>query len=260
MTELSLGISPCPNDVFIFSGLILNEVRIENITLHVEYLDIEALNKKAQNSSLDIVKISYANYVRCPDNYDLLPTGGALGRGVGPLLLSNGGQWNAKEEVLVPGEYTTANFLLDFWAQRNLHKRFLQFDKLYDYLCCTPGAQGVVIHEKRFTYTGDGLTLIQDLGSAWEEKTKSPIPLGAVLARRGLNTAAIIDGIRGSLNWAHAHREDAIALCKEHAADLTPSVIQSHINLYVNEFSYELGTEGEKAVSLFLKQQQKIAS
>ena len=138
MTELSLGISPCPNDVYIFSGLLTGAVRTEGMAFHVDYQDVETLNARAQAGAMDVVKISYANYIHCQNGYDLLPCGGALGRGVGPLLLSNGGDWDPDGEVLVPGEFTTANFLLDFYAGRPLRKRFLPFDVLY--------ARRLVIH------------------------------------------------------------------------------------------------------------------
>ncbi len=116
MPELTLGISPCPNDVYIFSGLLLGAVQADGLTFRVDFQDVETLNARAQAGTLDVVKISYANFVHCQAGYDLLPCGGALGRGVGPLLLSNGGDWNPDAETLVPGEFTTANFLLDFYA------------------------------------------------------------------------------------------------------------------------------------------------
>src|SRR5579871_1982224 len=157
MPELTLGISPCPNDVFIFSGLLLDRIDSGGLRFLVDYQDVENLNRRAQQGELDVVKISYANAILCRDDYDLLSCGGALGRGVGPLLLSHDGGWNPDGEVLVPGEHTTANFLLDFYAQRPLRKRYLPFDALYAELCDVPGAQGVVIHEKRFTYEKDRL-------------------------------------------------------------------------------------------------------
>src|SRR5579862_8560290 len=149
MPDLTLGISPCPNDVFIFSGLLLGRIDAGGMRFHVDYQDVETLNERAQRGALDVVKISYANTLRCAAHYNLLPCGGALGRGVGPLLLSHGGAWNPDHEVIVPGLYTTANFLLDYYVQRPLRKRFLPFDALYEQLRSTPGAQGVVIHEKR---------------------------------------------------------------------------------------------------------------
>ena len=256
MAELSLGISPCPNDIFTFSGLILKEVEFESASLRIEYLDIESLNEKAQGHDLDIVKISYANYSRCAGEYNLLSAGGALGRGVGPLLLSNDGDWKKDAQVMVPGLYTTANFLLDFWAQEKLDKKFVQFDSLYKQLLEVPGTQGVVIHEKRFTYAQDGLHLIQDLGTYWEEQTGYPIPLGALLAKKNLPAENITAAIRKSLLWAYEHHDEAFALCQKYAADLTPTVIQSHIDLYVNEFSLDLGDVGKEAVAFFFERQK----
>lgn len=184
---LKVAISPCPNDVFIFAGLILGHVPMNGFDLHFDYFDIETLNEKALIGEYDLMKISYANYPRCGGSYNLLPSGGALGRGVGPLLLTGGESWNPEKEVMVPGQYTTANFLLDFWVQRPLKKKFVSFNALYDILKEKSDAQGVVIHEKRFTYAGDKLTLIQDLGAHWEEKTGCPIPLGCVIAKKHLD-------------------------------------------------------------------------
>ena len=260
MTDLSLGISPCPNDVFIFSGLLLGAVHAEDMTFHVDFQDVETLNARAQAGTMDVVKISYANYSHCRDAYDLLPCGGALGRGVGPLLLSNGGGWDPDGEVLVPGEYTTANFLLDFYAGRPLRKRFLPFDTLYARLLDTPGAQGVVIHEKRFTFAADKLHLIQDLGDHWERETGFAIPLGAIAARKGLNQTRLAEAVRESLRWAYAHDAEAFALCREHSQDLDPAVVRAHIELYVNSFSEDVGPEGQAAVDFFLARQHEAAA
>jgi 1,4-dihydroxy-6-naphthoate synthase len=258
---LKIAISPCPNDVFIFGGLMLNKIRIPGIELNFDYFDIETLNERALASEYDILKISYANYPRCRTDYTLLPSGGALGRGVGPLLLSGGNDWNAESEVMVPGLYTTANFLLDFWVQRTLTKKFITFNTLYDMLREDQAAQGVVIHEKRFTYAADGLRLIQDLGSHWEEKTGCPIPLGCVIAKKVLNADAINQGIKESLSWAYNNKDEVLELCSRYASDMAPDVIQAHIDLYVNEFSFELGAIGESAVKYFFERvQDKAAS
>ena len=257
MSEFALGISPCPNDVFIFSGILLNQVDTEGLSFHIDYQDVEQLNQRSQRGELDVAKISYANYMRCQESYNLLSCGGALGRGVGPLLLSHDGGWNAEREVLVPGENTTANFLLDYYAQRTLRKRFLPFDALYAELCDVSGAQGVVIHEKRFTYEKDRLHLIADLGQHWEECTGYAIPLGAIIVRKTLGLEAQLERvIRRSLHWAYDHYADAFALCREHAADLSAGVIESHIELYVNPYTEHLGEEGQAAVAYFLDQQR----
>lgn len=257
MTRISLGISPCPNDVYIFSGLLLGAVQASDWTFDVDFQDVETLNARAQARAIDVVKISYANYFLCRERYDLLPCGGALGRGVGPLLLSSGGQWNPEGEVLVPGEFTTANFLLDFYAGRPLRKRFLPFDALYAELLANPIAQGVVIHEKRFTYAVDGLTLVQDLGDYWERETGFAIPLGAIAARKELNQTLLAETVRASLRWAYAHDNEAFALCRDYAQDLNPEVVRAHIDLYVNSFSVDVGGEGQAAVDFFLARQNE---
>lgn len=272
-----LGISPCPNDIFIFSGVLLDKIDTHGLRFDVDFLDIENLNQRANDADLDAIKISYANYIHCAAHYELLDCGGALGRGVGPLLLVNEGRGKEEEkgmagnaptfaadrEILAPGAYTTANFLLDYYANpagdRPLHKRFLPFDTLYEELCSTPGAQGVVIHEKRFTYEQDGLTLIQDLGEHWEQQTGYAIPLGAICVRRSLDLApALADIIKRSLQWAYANYEDAFALCRQYAQDLSAGVAEAHIKLYVNNYSEELGPEGETAVNFFLDKQKQI--
>lgn len=259
MTNLTLGISPCPNDVYIFSGLLLGKIPTHGLSFTADFQDVETLNARAQAGVIDVVKISYANYVHCRSQYELLDCGGALGRGVGPLLLSNGsGAWDPDAEVLVPGEYTTANFLLDFYAGHLLKKRFLPFDALYAELLTVPDAQGVVIHEKRFTYAADGLNLIQDLGDYWEHQTNFAIPLGAIAARRTLDKAQIETIVQDSLRWAYANDAEAFALCREHSQDLNPEVVRAHIQLYVNSFSEHIGPEGYAAVGFFLGKQQEF--
>ncbi|MBB6049065.1 MqnA/MqnD/SBP family protein [Armatimonas rosea] len=263
---LQLCISPCPNDVYIFAGILLGHVAHPELTFETTYLDVQAANEAAATEQFDIIKVSYAAYPALKTAYELLPCGGALGRGCGPLLLKNGdAPFDPTQTVLAPGAQTTANFLLDFWLNnpplreagggRRLGaggRQYLPFDTLYEELRTVPGAQGVVIHEKRFTYEADGLTLIQDLGEFWEAQTGYAIPLGAILCRRALGLADPVAAlIRESLTWADSHREQALALCREHAQDLTDGVIEAHIGLYVNAYSYDLGSEGNAAVDYF---------
>ena len=258
MSKISLGISPCPNDVFIFSGIILNQIVMGDLAFDIDFQDVETLNRMANAGTLDITKISYANYKRCSNHYNLLSCGGALGRGAGPLLLTHDGLFNCDEEVLIPGEFTTANFLFDFYVGRKTRKRFLPFDRLYEELCRVPGSQGVVIHEKRFTYENDGLHLESDLGAFWESQTGYAIPLGAIAARKTLDSSLLEQVVRASLEWAYTHYEQAFALCREYAQDLNDGVIESHIRLYVNEFTKDLGTEGRSAIAYFLDKQKQI--
>ena len=254
---LQTGISPCPNDVFIFAGILLNAVAADGLELHFRFEDVETLNQLTQHGELDVAKISYANYARCSAGYRLLGCGGALGRGVGPLLLTGGGPFDPNGVVLVPGEFTTANFLLDYFLQRAVRKRFVPFDALYEELISQKGAQGVVIHEKRFTYRKDGLRLVQDLGEHWESRTGHAIPLGAIVVRGDINVVRTLeDLIRRSLDWSYSHYDMASALCREHAQDLDPDVIRAHIELYVNDYSMRLGTDGQAAVDYFLEQQR----
>ena len=258
MRELSLGISPCPNDVYIFSGLLLGAIEPRRFRFKTIFADVENLNQMTQRGELDVAKISYANYIKCANEYELLSSGGALGRGVGPLLLTNGAEFSTERPIHIPGEFTTANFLLDFYLQKPVTKIYEPFDVLYENLLRTPGAQGVVIHEKRFTYAADGLTLIQDLGEHWEAETGYPIPLGAIAARKTvLFHSAIEEAIRDSLEWAKTHDAEAFALCREHSQDLNDSVIRAHIDLYVNDFSIDLGPEGRAAIAFFLERQAK---
>lgn len=260
MTTLRLGISPCPNDVYIFSGLLLGAVTAEGLAFETVFEDVETLNGRARRGEMDVVKISYANYLHCADRYDLLECGGALGRGVGPLLLANGRDaFDPARETLVPGAFTTANFLLDFYLGPSIRKRFVPFDALYEALRRAPGSQGVVIHEKRFTYARDGLTCLADLGTHWEEKTGFGIPLGTIAVRReGGLQAAIEDVLRRSLRWADENGDRAFALCRRYAQDMDPAVVQAHIDLYVNDFSRDLGDEGRAAVAYFLEQQRRL--
>jgi 1,4-dihydroxy-6-naphthoate synthase len=260
--SFSLGISPCPNDVYIFAGILLGQVTSPSFRIdigNVSFQDVQTLNEQAALGTHDILKISYAAYPRLREVYELLPCGGALGRGVGPLLLCNGPIPPTITHLCVPGEQTTANFLLDFYLDRPISsviKTYLPFDKLYEHLLATPGAIGVVIHEKRFTYKSDNLTLIQDLGEFWEAKTNFPIPLGAIITKRDLGISIrekVSDLIRKSIRWAELHPEETLELCRQYSDDMHDDVIKAHIGLYVNNYSYDLGQEGQEAVTFFLE-------
>jgi 1,4-dihydroxy-6-naphthoate synthase len=276
--KIRAAISPCPNDVFIFAGLIEGAVPAggpsgSGLEFDFEFHELETLNLGAQEGRWDLAKISYANYASCAGEYRLLRCGGALGRGCGPLLLSNREGFDPAMEVLVPGRHTTANFLLDFYGRRMVPPRkdggpaafrkvFMPFDELYRRLSGPAPCQGVVIHEMRFTYAADGLRLIRDLGEFWETATGYPIPLGAVAHRRGLETArpglsgAVEAAIRKSLDWSYAHPAEALAMCRKHSQSMSEPVLQSHIDLYVNSFTRDIGTQGDAAVEYFLSQQR----
>ena len=223
------------------------------------------MNQEVQLGRWDLAKISYANFPWCDSKYALLRCGGALGRGCGPLLLSNRPNFDPRAPILVPGQFTTANFLLDcFLASQRVTKVFLPFDELYRRLLSSEACQGVVIHEMRFTYAADGLHLVGDLGEFWERTTGFPIPLGAVALRKSLSDgdpelAGLLEGmIRRSLDWANAHSETALEMCQRHSQSMSKAVLEAHIGLYVNSFSRDVGKEGEAAVAHFLKRFQKL--
>jgi 1,4-dihydroxy-6-naphthoate synthase len=256
---MTLALSPCPNDVFLYGGLLAGEVGVPGLAFDFIFEDIEALNQRAIQGGADLIKVSYANLPRCVDAYRLLRCGGALGHGCGPLLLTGGEAFDVTREILLPGEATTAHALFNAYASEawpgiGLRKRFMRFDAIYEALREDPSAQGVVIHEMRFTYARDGLRLVRDLGSFWEASTGGPIPLGALLQRRDsvLPREVVEAVVRQSLAWSREHESQALELCRKHAQSMDDAVMRSHIDLYVNGFSHELGEAGERAVTVFL--------
>jgi 1,4-dihydroxy-6-naphthoate synthase len=247
---MKLVISPCPNDVWVFAGWMLGKVA--GPAVEVEFLDVQAANEllMAGGGDADVIKVSYGVWHALGASWHPLRSGGALGRGCGPLLLRNAAGGEAKGPILVPGLHTTANLLLDVYLDGEVvTKEFLPFDALYARLCAEPGSRGVVIHESRFTYVRDGLTLVQDLGEHWERVTGAPIPLGLIVHRDGLDTAEIDATIRRSIAWADAHPAEALELCATHAQELEPDVMKAHIGLYVNSFTVDIGAEGEAAIA-----------
>lgn len=258
MSSIRVGISPCPNDTFIFDALINNKI---DCPLDFEFFfeDVSTLNQLAQQGELDVVKISFGNLLQVEDNYRLLQSGGALGYGCGPLLLRGEEPfYDPSKPVVLPGPNTTARVLFQFWLERTqqeLHsEEFLQFDQLYEMLKRYPSTQGVVIHESRFTYESDMLQLVQDLGAFWEQETQLPIPLGGIVAKRDLGwdqSDEINHWIRTSLEYAWNYPQDSREFIKELAQIPDDHIIDSHITTYVNDFSLGDSTEGEEAIEVF---------
>lgn len=257
---MKLVISPCPNDVWVFAGWMLGQVNGPKVD--VEFLDVQAANELliSGGGDADIIKVSYGVWNALGNLWHPLRSGGALGRGCGPLLLQNP-SGEPSGTILVPGLHTTANLLLDVYlGEAAVEKEYLPFDKLYARLCAEPGCRAVVIHESRFTYERDGLKLIQDLGEHWERVTGAPIPLGLIVHRSGLETDEIDAVIRSSIAWADANPEEALVLCARYAQELEPEVMKAHIDLYVNSFTTDIGPEGEVAIAALsyrLTQRQK---
>ncbi|MEO8888420.1 MAG: 1,4-dihydroxy-6-naphthoate synthase [Jatrophihabitantaceae bacterium] len=251
---MKLAFSPCPNDTFVFHawthGLLPGAPATE-----VTYADIDVTNTAAERGEFDVVKVSYAALPWLLDRYTLLPAGGALGRGCGPLVLTRGDVADLDgRTVAVPSERSTAYLLFRLWAtgQRPARIDVVPFTQIMPAVRDGHYDAGLVIHEARFTYPDYGLSSLVDLGEWWESDTGLPIPLGAILARRGLDTAALTDVVRASVEYAWANPEASAAYIAEHAAEMSPDVQRQHIALYVNEFTGDLGPEGYGAIEALL--------
>lgn len=263
-TELNIAFSPCPNDTFIFHALAHGLVP-DAPKLNITYADIDITNGlAAEGLGPEVMKISYAALPWVLEQYKLLPCGGALGRGCGPLLLTAGGAQSLKRpdllagrRVAVPSERSTAYLLFRLWAAQNVPGGIgeivvMPFHEIMPAVRDGLIDAGLVIHEARFTYSSYGLHMLTDLGSWWESDTGLPIPLGAIIARRDLDTDAITKWIRESLQYAWDHPTDSRDYVLSHAQELSPEVAKSHIDLYVNEFSMSLGDSGYAAISALL--------
>lgn len=253
--ELTLGYSPCPNDTFIFHALVHGRIEVPGLLFRERLEDVETLNRLALDGLLDLTKVSYHAYGHLRDRYLLLHSGGALGRGCGPLLVASAPTTmdNLRgRRVAVPGTLTTANLLLKLCGGDHFEIVTLPFDRIMPAVLSGMVDAGVIIHESRFTYRAAGLHAVQDLGAWWEAETGLPIPLGGILARRDLGAQTIrnVDtAIRASLTYARTHPDEACAYIRSHAQELDEAVIEAHIALYVNDFSLDLGTEGMAAVN-----------
>lgn len=251
---MKLAFSPCPNDTFVFHawthGLIEGAPPVE-----VTYADIDVTNTAAERGEFDVVKVSYAALPWLMDRYELLPTGGALGRGCGPLVLTREALPSLDgRTVAVPSDRSTAYLLFRLWSagQRPARIDVVPFAEIMPAVRDGAYDAGLVIHEARFVYRDFGLTSLVDLGEWWEADTGLPIPLGAILARRGLDTGALTRVVRASVEHAWAHPDASRDYVAAHAAELSADVQAQHIALYVNEFTRALGDEGYAAAEALL--------
>jgi 1,4-dihydroxy-6-naphthoate synthase len=256
---MQLGYSFCPNDTFIFYALVHQKVTSPWPVQEV-LEDVETLNRWALEGRLPLTKISYAAYGRLRDRYVALRSGGALGRGVGPLLVARQplGQL-AGRRIAIPGRHTTAFLLLSLHTPHFVPVE-LRYDQIMPAVARGEVDAGLIIHESRFTYHRHGLVQLLDLGEWWEQQTGLPLPLGAILARRDLGQAQLIalnQAVSRSLLYARDHPEETVAYIKQHAAELEDQVIWAHIHTYVNDFSLDVGTEGERAVEELFRQGQE---
>src|SRR3954469_20389102 len=255
---LSLGFSPCPNDCFMFDAIVHRRIDLEGLSFAPHLADVEALNRETFAGTADVTKLSYHAYAYCRGNYELLDAGSALGRNCGPLLIS-ARPIEADEvrrgrlRIAIPGVYTTANFLLGLAFPEALDRTALVFSEIEGGLLDGRFEAGVIIHENRFTYEAKGLHKIVDLGEFWEQETGAPIPLGATAVRRSLPgdmKARVNRLVRRSVEFAFAHRDASLPYVRAHAQEMSEEVMYKHIDLYVNHYSVDLGSDGRQAVNL----------
>jgi 1,4-dihydroxy-6-naphthoate synthase len=256
---LTLGFSPCPNDTFIFDALVNKKIDTEGLNFDVRLEDVETLNQWAMQGRLDISKISYGVLPLVLDRYELLDAGGALGKGVGPLLIARRSiplDEISECSIAIPGQRTTAHLLFSLAFPAARHKEFMIFSGIEDAVLAGKVDCGVIIHENRFTYQHKGLTKLLDLGEFWEKETGAPIPLGGIVLRSGQDPALAVKVntlIRKSLEYAFSHYPDLPDYVRDHAQEMDQQVMRQHIDLYVNNYSLSLGHDGEKAIQTLLQ-------
>ena len=282
----SLAFSPCPNDTFIFDALVNKKIDTQGLDFDVVLEDVQTLNQFALQEKYDFTKISYGVLPLVLNNYKVLESGGALGKGVGPLLISNNEyrilndedensntkhqtknnqiKRNEKREtrnqIAIPGENTTAHLLFSLAYPNATNKIFMPFNEIEDFVLKNEKALGVIIHENRFTYQQKELQLVKDLGTYWEETFNLPIPLGAIVAHKRIdnNLSLLVDKlIRKSIEYAFENYPTVSDYVKQHAQEMEEEVMRKHIDLYVNNFSLSLGKDGRNAVLKLLEVYQQ---
>ena len=254
----TLGFSPCPNDTFIFDALVNHKIDTEGIEVNAVLEDVETLNRWALAGKLDITKLSFPAFFQSLNEYTLLDSGSALGKGVGPLLITKNKNQLTESEVnhatvALPGKNTTANLLFSFAYPQAVKKQFIIFSGIEDAVLSSKTDLGVIIHENRFTYQQKGLNKVIDLGEYWETKMNAPIPLGGIAIKRTIEPAQakrINKLIRKSLDYAFAHYPFITDYVKEHSQEMSEDVMRKHIELYVNNYSLQLGNDGRKAIEI----------
>ncbi len=265
--KFSIGFSPCPNDTFIFDALVNHKIDTEGFEFEVVLEDVQTLNEWARAGKLDISKISYGVLALVLEQYIVLNSGGALGMGVGPLLIkektTNDGRQTTVEEMTVgiPGVNTTAHMLFSLAFPSANKKQFMVFHEIEDAVLSGKVDAGVIIHENRFTYQDKGLIKIMDLGAYWEETIKVPIPLGGIVIKRSIDTAAqqkVNELIRKSVAYAFENYPELTDYVRQHSQEMSESVMRQHIDLYVNNYSVDLGEDGKKAVKKLLEVYQQL--
>lgn len=261
--RLRLGYSPCPNDTFIFHALVHGLISgADDLEFELILDDVEALNHLAAEGRVDVAKVSYHAYGYLADRYVLLRSGGALGRGVGPLVVAREPNLELSgKRVAIPGGRTTANLLLKLWLPQGAQLLEIRYDQIMPAVAAGEVDAGLIIHESRFTYREHGLHALVDLGTFWEDEVGALVPLGAIAARRSLGVdlhARLTGLIRRSLLHAQRQPQASAGYVAEHAAEMDEKVRRQHIELYVNEHSLDVGTDGEAAARQLLGRGQQL--
>lgn len=258
---LTLGFSPCPNDCFMFDAIVHERIDLEGLKFSIVMEDVEALNRRAFARAIDITKLSYHALAHCVDAFALLDAGSALGRGCGPLLIS--ARTITSDEVAgggvriaIPGNYTTANLLLALAFPSARQKSELLFSEIENAVLDGRFDAGLIIHENRFTYAAKGLKKVVDLGEFWESSTGAAIPLGGIVVDRSLPADVqqrMNQVMRRSVEYAFAHPAVSLPFVREHAQEMRDDVMRQHIELYVNDYSVDLGADGRRAVQVLFE-------
>ena len=264
--RLTLGFSPCPNDCFMFDAMVHQRIDLEGLEFDVRMADIEALNAAAFAGQIDVTKLSFHAYAYCLGDYVLLDAGSALGRNCGPLLISK--RDIAQDDVArgglriaIPGTYTTANFLLSLAFPGATAKSQLLFSAIEGAVLDGTFDAGLIIHENRFTYAAKGLKKIIDLGEYWESETGAAIPLGGIVINRALpeDVQQKMNRImRRSVEYAFANRTASLPFVRANAQEMSEDVMYQHIDLYVNDYSVDLGREGRRAVEVLFERARAV--
>lgn len=263
--KLTLHFSPCPNDTFIFDAMVNHKIDTKGFNFETVLEDVQTLNEQAIQGIPDICKISYGVLPLLTEKYILLTCGGALGKGAGPLLISKNNfslQNIHEKKIAIPGENTTAHLLFSYLFPKAINKIFTTFNFIEGMVINGDVDAGVIIHENRFTYTERHLVKLADLGETWENETALPIPLGGIVIRRNLPKEIKLNInklIRESIDHAYAnHNKHLSDYVKHHAQEMNEDVMRKHIDLYVNDFSKDIGSEGKKAVLKIMKTYNKL--
>lgn len=264
--KLTIGFSPCPNDTFIFDALVNKKIDTEGIEFEAVLEDVQTLNTWALKKKLEVSKVSYGVLPLVLDNYTLLNSGGALGKGVGPLLISKNHVADIATEIrkmsiAIPGENTTAHLLFSYAFPFANRKKFMVFHEIEKTVLDEKVDVGVIIHENRFTYMNKGLVKLMDLGAFWEQSTGNAIPLGGIIIDRNIDIQIqkkVDQLIRKSLEYSFANYPAISSYVSEHSQEMSEDIMRKHIDLYVNDFSISLGNEGRNAVHTLLDVYSKM--